>query len=112
MEETSEAQNDYLASSYETDDELPWNTRNVFWPFEKYSFSPDQGICIQKGVIKRTYMKIKTKNIQIRINQTIMQRIFRICDISFLSDYTGFEYGSEVLRNVRLKYAMELSQMV
>ena len=33
-------------------------------------------------------------------------------DISFLSDYTGFEYGSEVLRNVRLKYAMELSQMV
>ena len=41
-----------------------------------------------------------------------MQRIFRICDISFLSDYTGFEYGSEVLRNVRLKYAMELSQMV
>ena len=112
MEETSEAQNDYSASSYETDDELPWNTRNVFWPFEKYSFSPDQGICIQKGVIKRTYMKIKTKNIQIRINQTIMQRIFRICDISFLSDYTGFEYGSEVLRNVRLKYAMELSQMV
>ena len=69
MEETSEAQNDYLASSYETDDELPWNTRNVFWPFEKYSFSPDQGICIQKGVIKRTYMKIKTKNIQIRINR-------------------------------------------
>ena len=112
MEEISEAQNDYSASSYETDDELPWNTRNVFWPFEKYSFSPDQGICIQKGVIKRTYMKIKTKNIQIRINQTIMQRIFRICDISFLSDYTGFEYGSEVLRNVRLKYAMELSQMV
>lgn len=107
----NETQDGYYQNPYNCSGDIPmqWKERNWLNPlFEKYTYSPEEGIRIQKGFIKRSYISIPTTHIRIRIDQSVFQRLIGLCDISFFNDYSGQLFGEEILHNVRIKPAQEL----
>ena len=93
-------------------DSLNWRSRNFLNPFESYSYSPDGGINIRKGIIRRTYSTIPTITTKARIHQSIWQRILGFCDVSFQNNYTGQQFGEDCLKNIRFRSAMKLMQIL
>lgn len=93
-------------------DTLNWKSRNFLNPFESYSYSPDVGISICKGIIRRTYSTVPTVTIRVRIHQSIWQRFLGFCDVSFQNNYTGQQFGEDCLKNIRFRSAMKLSQIL
>lgn len=89
-----------------------WKSRNFFNPFETYSYSPDGGVSICKGIIRRSYSTVPTTTTRARIHQGMGQRILGLCDVSFRNNYTGQQFGEDILKNIRFKAAMELMQML
>lgn len=100
---------DYGTTGY---DSLNWRSRNFFNPFESYSYSPDGGISICKGIIRRTYSIVPTVTTRARIHQCIWQRFLGFCDVSFQNNYTGQQFGEDCLKNIRFRSAMKLMQML
>lgn len=91
---------------------LFWRSRNFLNPFETYSYSPDGGVSIRKGIIRRTYIIVPTTTTKARIHQSIWQRFLGFCDVSFQNDYTGQQFGEDSLKNIRFRLAKELVQML
>jgi hypothetical protein len=89
-----------------------WRSRNFFNPFESYSYSPDGGVSICKGIIRRSFSTIPTTTTRARIHQNIWQRLLGFCDVSFQNNYTGQQFGEDLLKNIRFQSAMELMQMM
>lgn len=87
-----------------------WRAKNVFWPFESYSYSHDEGIHIRKGILKRTFLVIPTSNIRMKVDQSALQTLLGLCDVTFLNNYNGQVFGEEGLHNILIKSAMELIQ--
>lgn len=88
---------------------LVWNAHNIFNPFfEKYSYSDAKGLRIQRGFLKKEYIKIPVQMVSLRINQSFTQRLFGICTVSFISNYQGDVYGTNVLKNVKKDVALQL----
>lgn len=100
---------DYGTTGY---DSLNWRSRNFLNPFESYSYSPDGGISICKGIIRRTYSTVPTVTTRVRIHQSIWQRFLGFCDVSFQNNYTGQQFGEDCLKNIRFRSAMKLMQML
>ena len=100
---------DYGTTGY---DSLNWRSRNFLNPFESYSYSPDGGISICKGIIRRTYSTVSTVTTRVRIHQSIWQRFLGFCDVSFQNNYTGQQFGEDCLKNIRFRSAMKLMQML
>lgn len=93
-------------------DSSSWKNRNFFNPFESYSYSPDGGVSICKGIIRRSYSTVPTTTTRVRIYQSIWQRLLGFCDVSFQNNYTGQQFGEDCLKNIRFRAAMELVQML
>lgn len=93
-------------------DSLNWKSRNFLNPFESYSYSPDGGISICKGIIRRTYSTVPTVTTRARIHQSIWQRLLGFCDVSFQNNYTGQQFGEDCLKNIRFRAAMKLMQIL
>lgn len=93
-------------------DSSSWKSRNFFNPFESYSYSPDGGVSICKGIIRRSYSTVPTTTTRVRIYQSIWQRLLGFCDVSFQNNYTGQQFGEDCLKNIRFRAAMELVQML
>ena len=89
-----------------------WKSRNWLNPFESYAYSPDAGVSVCKGIIRRTYSTIPTMTTRAKIHQSIWQRLFGFCDVSFQNNYTGQQFGEEILMNIRFKSARKLMQML
>lgn len=100
---------DYGTTGY---DSLNWRSRNFLNPFESYSYSPDGGISICKGIIRRTYSTVSTVTTRVRIHQSIWQRFLGFCDVSFQNNYTGQQFGEDCLKNIRFRSAMKLMLML
>ena len=100
---------DYGTTGY---DSLNWRSRNFFNPFENYSYSPDNGINICKGIIRRTYSTVPTVTTRARIHQSIWQHFLGFCDVSFQNNYTGQQFGEDCLKNIPFRSAMKLMQML
>lgn len=100
---------DYGTTGY---DSLNWRSRNFLNPFESYFYSPDSGISICKGIIRRTYSTVPTVTTRARIHQSIWQRFLGFCDVSFQNNYTGQQFGEDCLKNIRFRSAMKLMQML
>lgn len=94
------------------DDSLSWKSRNFFNPFEMYSYSPDGGVCICKGILRRSYSTVPTTTTRARIHQSMWQRLFGFCNVSFQNNYTGQQFGEDCLKNIRFRSAMKLMQML
>lgn len=89
-----------------------WKSRNLLNPFEIYSYSPDQGINIRKGIIRRSYISVPTTTTRVMIYQSIWQRLLGFCDVSFTNIYTGQQFGEDNMKNIRIRSAMELKRML
>lgn len=89
-----------------------WKSRNWLNPFESYAYSPDTGVSVCKGIIRRTYSTIPTKTTRAKIHQSIWQRLLGFCDVSFQNNYTGQQFGEEILMNIRFKSARKLMKML
>lgn len=89
-----------------------WKSRNWLNPFEIYTYSPDSGINIRKGIISRAYIPVPTIASSPKVYQCWWQRLLGFCNIMFLNNYTGQQFGENILKNVRFKSAMELKQML
>lgn len=89
-----------------------WKSRNWLNPFESYAYSPDAGVSVCKGIIRRTYSTIPTMTTRAKIHQSIWQRLFGFCDVSFQNNYTGQQFGEEILMNIRFKSAIKLMQIL
>lgn len=78
-----------------------WKCRSVFNPFERYYYSKNNGIKYKKGFFKTSNGTISTVYTKPIMEQNIWQKILHICDISFISIYTGLQYGdgSYVINN-------------
>lgn len=101
----------YVYGAYENMPRM-WQSRNFFNPFETYTYSPDGGVSICKGIIRRTYSTVPTITTRARIHQSIWQRLLGFCDVSFQNNYTGQQFGEDILKNMRFRSAMELMQMM
>ena len=80
-----------------------WKAKNVFNPFERYSYSPDNGVCIRKGILRRSYSTIPTTTTRAEITQFIWQRIFGLCEVTFVSNFSGQKFGDKSMKNIRLR---------
>lgn len=89
-----------------------WKSRNFLNPFETYSFSPDRGVNIRKGIIQRSFILIPTTTTRPKIDQRIWQRFLGLCDMSFQNNYTGQQFGEDCMKNIRFRSAMELMEML
>lgn len=89
-----------------------WKSQNFFNPFEKYFYSPDTGISICKGIIRRSYIPIPTITVKVRIDQNIWQRILGFSNVSFQNVYTGQQFSECCLKNIRFCSAMELKELI
>jgi hypothetical protein len=106
-------------NSFEYDDRTAkvlksdWKERNRLNPFfEKYTYSPESGINIKKGVFKRTYDTVPTVKVLVRVNQTFGQRIIRVADVYFINSFNGKFYGDQTLHNIPIKSALELKEII
>lgn len=93
-------------------EDVVWKAKNVFNPFEYYTYSPDNGVCIRKGILRRSYSTIPTTTTRVEITQFIWQRIFGLCEVTFVSNFSGQKFGDKSMKNVRLKAAGELMRML
>lgn len=89
-----------------------WKTRNFFDPFERYSYSPNVGVSIHKGIVRKSYSTVPTTTTRARIDQSIWQWLLGLCDVSFQNIYTGQPFGEDCLKNIRFRSAMELMQII
>ena len=89
-----------------------WKSRNWLNPFEIYVYSPNKGISVRKGIITQTYSIIPTTTTSPKIYRCIWQRLLGFCDVSFQNNYTGGQFGEDVLKNVRFRSARNLLQML
>ena len=76
------------------------------------TYSPDNGVCIRKGILRRSYSTIPTTTTRVEITQFIWQRIFGLCEVTFVSNFSGQKFGDKSMKNVRLKAAGELMRML
>lgn len=112
QESQTAGQESYIPESVADNQPTFWKSRNWLNPFETYIYSPDAGISIRKGIIRRTYITIPTTTTKARIHQGILQRLLGFCDISFQNNYTGQQFGEDTLQNIRFKSARELMYML
>lgn len=101
----------YIYGAYENMPRV-WRSRNFLNPFESYTYSPDGGVSICTGIIRRTYCTVPTVTTRARIHQSVWQRLLGFCDVSFQNNYTGQQFGEDILKNIRFRSAMELMQML
>ena len=100
-------------SNYETpvpmaDNCVVWKARNIFNPFERYSYSPDGGIHIRTGILRRCYSRILTANVTAEVTQSIWQRMLGLSNVTFKNNFNGEKFGNKDIKNIRLKTAHEL----
>lgn len=112
QESQTAGQESYIPESVADNQPTFWKSRNWLNPFETYIYSPDAGISIRKGIIRRTYITIPTTTTKARIHQGILQRLLGFCDVSFQNNYTGQQFGEDTLQNIRFKSARELMYML
>lgn len=105
-------QEHYVFESVDDNQLTFWKSRNWLNPFESYAYSPDVGISVCKGIIRRTYSTIPTMTTRARIHQSIWQRLLGFCDVSFQNNYTGQQFGEDTLLNIRFSSAKKLIQML
>lgn len=89
-----------------------WKSWNHLNPFEQYSFSPERGINICSGIIRRSYCTIPSVNTILRIDQKIWQRFLGLCNVSFQGRFTGQSFGEDCMKNIRLKSARALMKVL
>ena len=111
-ESQTAGQESYIPESVADNQPTFWKSRNWLNPFETYIYSPDAGISIRKGIIRRTYITIPTTTTKARIHQGILQRLLGFSDVSFQNNYTGQQFGEDTLQNIRFKSARELMYML
>lgn len=81
-------------------EDVVWKAKNVFNPFEYYTYSPDNGVCIRKGILRRSYSTIPTTTTRVEITQFIWQRIFGLCEVTFVSNFSGQKFGDKSMEKV------------
>lgn len=104
--------NDEDPAALIVDDGVIWRAKNVFNPFEHYSYSLDNGVCIRKGILRRSYSTIPTTTTRVEITQSVWQTIFGVCEVTFVSNFSGQKFSDKSMKNVRLKAARELMRIL
>ncbi len=89
-----------------------WSEKNRLGVFEKYTYFPEKGVInIEKGLVKKLFVNVSTRNVTIRIEQTVFQRIIGLCDVYFSNTYNG-KLREEILHNIKIKSALALKDMM
>lgn len=103
---------EYVGCELNRYDSLFWKSRNFFNPFETYSYAPDGGVSICKGIVRRSYSTVPTTTTRARIHQSIWQRLLGFCDVTFHNNHTGRQFGEERMKNIRFRSAKVLMRLL